>query len=282
MRTLILPLVLIVALAGCEEENPGVILDEGQVALLDSTYVTTDLPAAQEKTVVFEEFSGVKCSNCPLGNQATADLIDAHGERFVPIVYHTDFLGTPFSGDIDMRTEDGQRIEGLLESTNKPSASIDRRIFDVGRVSTTVNAWDARVDEQLSAATTVNVDLEKLSYEETDRLLRFRLTITYLTDVSSAQALTMGFTEDGLVAAQLDGSTVIPDYVHDHIFRSFITPYQGEPITEPTEEGRVIIQEFAVELDEAWDDQKLALFAFVHDTGTDLEVRQGRFIKIKD
>lgn len=279
-NSLLVAFMMVVFFAGCEEENPGVIIEEGNQALTDSTYVTSTLPSTPDRVVLFEEFTGVKCSNCPTGHAKTDELLSLYPDRFIPVVYHTDFLGTPFSGNPDFRTSEGQQIETLLNAANKPAAAVDRKAFDFGIASTTVNNWQSMVDEQVALDPAVDILLEKVALEE--RLFRFSITITYLESVSEVQSFTIGFYEDDLVAAQLDGSTRIDDYVHEHVFRDFLTPFQGEPISETTEQGRVIIKEFEVDLDAEWDINKLGLFAFVHNTGTNQQIRQAASIKVKD
>lgn len=69
------------ALASCEENIPtGLVLSQPFVSH-DSEYVTTIIPTAQAKNVLIEEFTGVRCSNCPNGaivlkNIQTANAID--------------------------------------------------------------------------------------------------------------------------------------------------------------------------------------------------------------
>ena len=44
----------------------------------DSTAMLGSIPAAQEKVVMLEDFSGVRCSNCPDGHAKSEELLAAH------------------------------------------------------------------------------------------------------------------------------------------------------------------------------------------------------------
>jgi len=67
-------ILLSVFFSQCKEIPPAVIVDPSQIALFDTTYVSpTAIPMAQ-KNVLMEEFSGVKCSNCPKGNAKSKRL----------------------------------------------------------------------------------------------------------------------------------------------------------------------------------------------------------------
>ena len=97
-------------LSACEEEGPFINFEEDQASLVDTSYLSsTPIPSA-DKNVLFEEFSGVRCSNCPSGNGATHTIYAAKGARFVPVTVHSDFLALPYGTDQDLRNEDANTI----------------------------------------------------------------------------------------------------------------------------------------------------------------------------
>lgn len=252
-------------LTSCKEDGPIILLEEAETPLVDTTYVVDNVPEAEQKVVLMEEFTGVRCTNCPIGHAKVAELYAAHGERFIAIGVHSNFLGAPYEGNEDFRTESANSLNNALGPVNgKPSAFIDRRVFPSNQTRDIINPdlWTGFVAQQLAATTPLNLDLEIVEINENERLVRYRTTLTY---TENAQAHNLGFaiTENNLIAAQLNAGTVIEDYNHQHVLRKYITPIMGIPLAIDLEMGRVIIKEFELEVPLEWNIDNLELIAFI-------------------
>lgn len=249
-------------ITSCKEVgDAGVVLEETQT-LLDTTYVVDQIPTAQEKAVFMEEFTGVRCNNCPDGHRRSEELHTQYGDRFVSMVVHTPFLGTPYEGNPNFTIADGEALDALFGPVGiKPSALIDRVQFNTSRVVRRLD-WDNVLNPQFAKSTPVNLLLEKVSYDETERRLVYRLTITY-TQAANGHSFGLAIAENKLVAAQLDGANVINDYEHNHVLRDYITAQVGEQLTQTLEPGRVIIKEFEYKIPTAWTYENLDLIAYV-------------------
>lgn len=280
MRFLFIVVFSTLALFSCQEEGPLIILQETPQPLVDTTYVLENVPPAQEKTVLLEEFTGVKCTNCPTGHQKVAELYVAHPNRFVAIAIHTNFLGSPYTGDVDLRTEVGEQMSAALGPINgKPSAFVDRKNFSTNPTRDIINTdlWLPFVNEQLALSTPVNMLLEEVSLNEDSRVLRYRITLTY-TEATQNHNLGFAITENNIIASQLNSGTIIPDYVHKHVLRDYLTPFIGFPLTETLESGRVIIKEFEFEIPLSWNLDNLELVAFIRQSND--EIVNAAYIKL--
>ncbi|MCD8529021.1 MAG: hypothetical protein LRY27_03465 [Chitinophagales bacterium] len=107
-------LLFIIAFSSCKEDGPFINFEDNQATLLDTTYISTTPIQAQNKNVLFEEFSGVRCSNCPSGNQTTHQIYLDKGARFIPVTCHSDFLAAPYDGNPDLRNADANEIANSL------------------------------------------------------------------------------------------------------------------------------------------------------------------------
>lgn len=270
---------IVLALPSCKEEGPIIILEEAEIPLVDTTYVVDNIPPAEQKVVLMEEFTGVRCTNCPLGHAKVAELYAAHGERFIAIGVHSNFLGMPYEGNEDFRTESANSLNNAMGPVNgKPSAFVDRKIFTGNQTRDIINPdlWTGFVAQQLASSTPLNIDLEIVDLNENERLVRYKTTLTY-TEEALAHNLGFVITENNLVAAQLNAGVVIQDYNHQHVLRSFLTSVIGTPLIVELEMGRVIIKEFEFEVPLEWNIDNLELIAFIRASND--EIVQAKMVK---
>ncbi len=229
--------------ASCKEQVPtGVILTQ-PFATKDTTYVTATVPAAQQKNVLVEEFTGVACVNCPTGAVQIKQLQKANPGRVVVIKVHDKLLANPVeTGDPDFRCVDANSIASSLGMLFKPSCGVDRLynnistpyVFDMSVVN-------GKVATQLAKPTNINIDIAK-KWNATLDTMQLANTFTFLNSTVDSFSYHISIVENDLEAAQdsLD-KIVLTNYIHDEVLRSSITPvYVGTPMpTDAKVAGRV-------------------------------------------
>lgn len=271
-------LVAITVLLSCKEKGPFINFEEDQETLVDTLYISTTPIPQVGKNVLFEEFSGVRCSNCPAGNQATHVIYADKGNRFVPVTVHSDFLGFPYENTQDLRTPEANEIASTLGPVGqKPSAFVSRMVIGGQRLQTLLAQWHSTVNNILAENAMVDINLEIVETNITERTLRYRVTLSYS---GSANNQNLGFflTESEIVATQLDGSNQIANYVHEFVLRKAITPVIGSPLPTQIEANTVIIKEFEIDLDNEgfdpnknWNIEHMHLVAFVRLSNDEIE-----------
>ena len=65
----------------------------------------------QNKKVVLEEFTGIKCSYCPDGHKRANELKAANEGNVFLVNIHSGGYATPGAGEPDMRTPEGDIID---------------------------------------------------------------------------------------------------------------------------------------------------------------------------
>lgn len=241
----------LVFFSSCEEEGPLIILEAGQEALTDTCYISSDPISATPKNVLFEEFSGVRCANCPAGNLEAHNIVVANPDRVIPVTIHSQFLANPYSGTPDLRNEDADLIANTLGPvTEKPSSFINRKVIMGRRLVGSLGSWSGLVDAELTLSAEVNLNLEIVAANEAERTIRYKVTISYPQDASSHN---LGFylTESEIIAKQLDGSVKIDDYEHEFVLRKSLGPIVGDPLVGcDLVANTVIVKEFSIDLDD--------------------------------
>ncbi len=260
--------------SSCEEIGPTI--DLTGKTTVDTTYVATQIEAPQQKNVLLEEFTGVKCINCPAGHELIENLKGQYGQRLLVVSAHSDFLASPYDGDPDLRNEDAEDLENLLGPLlAKPSAAIDRVLFS-GESSKLVltQKWASFVDQQINSTTPVNIHIET-SFKSNGRDLDAVVTIHYTEEESAENKLTVMLLEDNIVTLQLDHPGIDSNYVQNRVLRKILTSVNGLTITATREQGRVVVTSFQEEgLPSDWKENDMRVVALVHRSGSSVQVLQ--------
>ncbi|MBN3034010.1 MAG: Omp28-related outer membrane protein [Bacteroidales bacterium] len=200
-------------------------------------YVNTQ-PA--DKNVILEEFTGVKCPNCPQGHQIAQQIIQNNPGRVWVIGFHpyNSSYTQPYPNDPDFRRHhpDSLYMTPYCGTTRfMPSAFINRKIYGGERLQSRT-VWASYTTQHLGEPSPVNVGLAT-DYDSITKQLAITVEIYYTATMSDPNTLNLALTESGLIAQQSGGST---NYVHNHVFRETFTAQWGDPITESTAQGSFI------------------------------------------
>ena len=211
-------------------------------ALFSQTYVSTN---PQDKNVILEEFTGVRCPNCPQGHQVAQQILENNPGRVWAVAFHphNSNYTTPYSGDPDFRRHHPDSLYMIPycgSSRFMPSAYINRRIYGGERIQSRAS-WEGFTNEFLNEASPVNIGLAT-TYDEITKQLTILVEIYYTENVMDLNTLNVLFTESGMVAQQSGGSS---SYVHHHVFRETFTAQWGNQITESTTQGSFIQKSFS-------------------------------------
>lgn len=271
---LVLLTIVSAILSSCEEVGPPIDLTDDVV--IDTTYVADQVESPQVKNVILEEFTGVRCTNCPQGHELLDDLETQHGARFIAISNHSELLAAPYDDDQDLRVPDAQALEDFLGPISaKPSGSIDRKLFS-GEISLInfMQKWANYVNQQLSLTTPVNIHIET-DLNSSNRDLDIVVTLHYTQEVLEENKLTILLMEDSIITQQFDHGTLDSAYTQNRVLRDVITSTNGEAISTTKEAGRVVVKGFRLEnMPAIWNTEQLRVVALVHYGGTSKEVLQ--------
>lgn len=191
------------------------------------------------KNAIIEEFTGVRCPNCPPGHVIVANMQAANPGRVFVVGYHptNSSYTTPRNGtDPDFRRGylDAFYSSSYIGSRFMPGAMINRKTFGSERMVSR-GSWDANAQSVMTESSPMNVGLAS-SYNSSTGIVTVDVETYFTADVTDQLALYVHIMEDGLVADQ-SGSGGSPTYVHKHIFREALTGQWGDNITSSTNTG---------------------------------------------
>ncbi len=256
-----------------------------EVALLDTTYLTTTIEAPENKVIVLEEFTGVRCINCAPGHAEALSIKTSNPGRVITIAHHSHFLDDPYPYSYkNLTSDDAEEISNFIGPvSSKPTAAIDRKLF-TGESSKILDKvkWSNKVNDQLLLTSPVNIHLTSIfNALDTSAILTF--TAHFTQGVSDPLKFSIMLTESEIITAQLlPTMDVDTNYVHEEVLRDVITEIEGNSIgTATLEPGRVFVKQYRLKLNSDWNPDNMHIIAFIHKTGSIYEILQASEIPLK-
>lgn len=269
-------------LVSCEEIGPEIRLKDPEIniELIDTTYLVSTLPNPQLKNVLIEDFTGVRCVNCPKGHEQIELLQGEYPGRIVPVAMHSNFLADPYHDDQDLRSDAAQSLDQRLgPSIAKPTGAINR-VELAGEMLLFINQWAQACENEINKSSPLNIELSNQA-DNTDEVF-VKVKLIFLENVEEALSISVFLLESDIEVTQLTPDGEVEDYIHNHVLRKTLTPFNGQNLGQDVfEPGRVLEKEFELkEFDPVWNQENFEIVAFVHQAGGDLVVYQSAVIEL--
>lgn len=249
----------------CEEVGPAINFETETITPID-----TATNNETQRTILLEEFTGVRCANCPAGAELAQQLADESGDRVIIVSIHSSgAFALPYADQMDFRTPQGDKIENLLgKAAAYPSASINRKLFN-GELTpiVTSTSWSNYINKELAEEPVLDI---QLSTTLVNNQIEVFTDLKFLKEVATDIKLSVVILEDDIISPQNVNSVKIDDYVHQHVFRTMLTAFDGELIATGALSGDDISKTYQLnEIPAEWNTEKLSVVAFVHGNGTE-------------
>lgn len=231
----------------------------------DDRFIIEDKPVASPhavpKNLLIQEFTGVRCPNCPTGAQAIHNIQVSNPGKVIAVGLHAEGGGTqtrPWNSAQDFRTPEAQVLYSYYKPSGLPSA-----VFN-GVISGELPAqWATIADRYLLEEGKMTISLSS-DYIADNRKATVKYEITFTDNLSENLNLMVWLTEDGIIGRQSSGSETLRDYVHNHVLRkSFFSSDWGENLGTSFNNGDKIYGEISTTIDENWVAENCHVVAFV-------------------
>lgn len=251
-NSILLTSLFLFILTACEEVPP--FIDFSTAAKTkDTTYITTNIPAAQHKAVLIEDITGVQCNNCPKAAQKAKEILTQKTEDSVILIgvytTHLPNFTTPYDGFPDLTSMYSfQIVDALGAPTGLPSGYVDRAIISPQTVRfNSYTTWGNLVNTRLKLKTKVNIEMDKTL---TANVVTAKIKLTYTDNETSTHKFSLFLTEDNVESKQAmpDGAKPKDDYIHNHVLRYAFGISTGNPLNESLVAGRVFEKELSYEI----------------------------------
>ncbi len=216
-----------------------------------------EINVSGEKSVVIEEFTGVRCTNCPTAAQAISNLQNQYGENVIAVAIHapkySSFTEPHMDSKYDFRIPEADAIADLVEGEilGLPSAMFDRYDFDNGGLQghvVKVSQYSSALSERLQQPAKFLMSIDN-KYNKENRELTTIAHIRPLEDIEGEVYITFMLIENGIVDVQTDKHEIIEDYVHNHVLRDIysVNP-TGDRINQALKDNQPIVIKRSVKI----------------------------------
>lgn len=232
-----------------------------------------------ERVVLIEEFTGKGCTNCPKGTRELENLLSIYGDKLVVVSIHANFFANPQFfplGKYDLRTDEGEQLFNYLGPVfGYPSAVVNRRKLN-NDFQHGANVWAGLVAQESAIDPRVEFIISRI-YDEVSRQLYVLVEGRAKSEITNPVRISIMLAESGIIDAQDDAEAggIVEDYVHNHVLRDMLTPYDGQPLASSLSAGEEFQAEFTYSVPAEWDAGHCNIIAFVsmHASG-DISVLQ--------
>lgn len=255
----------VVELEGCQAAEPSQVADQG-------------------KQVLIEEFTGVRCVNCPAGSAEIENLLSKYGDQLIAVSIHAGSFSPPYPQSVyDFRTDAGTNLLSFLgEPFGYPTAVVNRKKFE-GEFDLQLSKaqWAGYIEKELQTPPLVKMYVSP-AYDENTGEVSVDVTLFPAAPFEGQElALTIMVLESGVIDYQETPNGLVADYEHKHIFRNTLTAYNGNLITEPMAAGEIYCKSFAGTINAEWVPGKcdiVALLSYVGDTKDVLQAAKSKLL----
>lgn len=237
-----------------------------------------------DRVVLIEEFTGVKCNNCPDAALEIKRLSSLYPGKLITMAIHASDFATP-SSDFpnDFRTTEGNEIYNDHNPTGfVPGGLMDRRDFStgLGGLVTLEQSWDTLIPKLVNQFPEVAIN-PVASYDDALREVSLDIILTALSDSVPQNLYISAFVvEDSIVAPQKMGdNSKNSTYVHNHVLRTSFEGTYGAAISSalPLDQD-VTIPTKKVTLDPSWDASHCSVIISVFNRQTQY-IYQSAYVK---
>lgn len=281
-KIIILSLLTIFIFASCDKIEKPYRIEEEVIDYVD----TPDFPALDIDHVIqkilIEEYTGHKCSNCPRGHKAIANMKTTMGDTLVVLAIHATKLSEPDSANFtddcnigytnDYRTEAGNNYAELFVTGGIPAAVFNRTEINGIYGQSAYGNWGDIANGIERKQPDLAIQIIPVFNKKQDTVYIFVKT-TLLNSMNTNMNLCVLLSESGIVSPQANITSsigTIPnicEYTHNHMLRENISPILGS-VLNISSAGESQLNVYALPVSSKWIISHCDIVAFVYDTDT--------------
>lgn len=215
------------------------------------------------KKVLLEDYTGVRCVNCPAAGELALQLQEIYPQVIVMGV-HAGMLSMPNGGYPDFRTTEGTEWWNFFGFDANPIGTVNRTLSGTGRYGLNPSDWATFIVDETGKDPVIALQIEN-AYNAESRDLNVKVSGKIMRDQTDDLNLVVCLMEDGITGLQQTPSGVNTEYVHRHVFRGTLDGLAwGSSIgSSPFAEGFTFEKTYNYTLPEGFDANRCAVVAYV-------------------
>ena len=238
----------VLALASCDKiKDSGRLIDQGVMEV------------KSERCVLLEDYTGVRCVNCPDAAAEIKVLQAAFGKNLVAVGMYPmapSSLTLPYPGDMDLRTEEAQAYADAYQIAQYPQGMVNRKSV------LNFQAWGGAIQEILNDSASDYLNL-LASVQLSGTNMQVNINGNFKQDYPEDGEINViaMIVEDNINARQQKHDGIDKDYIHSHVLRSVISDdvWGDKVLDSKPAEGDEFTKQYTAVLNAEWKSQDLAL-----------------------
>ena len=219
------------------------------------------------KCVLLEDYTGVRCNNCPAAGEIALNIQKQYGHSVVVLGVHSGFLSMPIGGYPDFTTTEGAAWYNFFGFDSNPIGTVNRKL-NGGVYAFPSTEWTDAVASTLQEEATVAM-ASNVEYDDATRNLKVDVISKALVELPDTYSLAVCIMEDSIVGKQLLPSGNDDNFVHRHVFRGSINGTWGEDINSAAiAADEEIKKSYSITLNEAFNADQCYIIAYVANSDT--------------
>lgn len=224
------------------------------------------------RSVLLEDYTGMKCQNCPEAAEVAKTLEGLYMNQVFVIAVHAGYFANPDSNNPtspfysqDFRNATSQTWMSTFKVVTNPLGLVNRAYYN-STTQLTVQAaeWPNAVAAQVKLPKAAVMSMHNgITIAKGDTTLTTSVQLRFLQKLEGKYNLCVCITEDSIVGVQQVGSTIKHDYVFNDLLRGAINGYFGEQITAANDTVTVIKKDYTQKLSGKWNADNLNVVAFI-------------------
>lgn len=239
-----------------------------------------DIVVSGDRIVLLEDYTGVKCVNCPDAAVIAHELLESYPKNLVVLSVHAGYLATPFPGEPDYRTEAGTNWYETFGFSANPIGTVNRTKVNNGYGYNSI-AWGAKIAEEINKTPEIQFSIEP-TYDESTRKLDILIKGEFTQEITGDFYIFAGIMEDSIQGKQVTSQGLSDQYWHCHMFRQPLNGNWGESLfvgmTDPSQQFQ---KSFSTTIDSTYNADQCYVVSYVYNNAQDKVILQAGQAKIK-
>ncbi|MDR0763367.1 MAG: Omp28 family outer membrane lipoprotein [Bacteroidales bacterium] len=244
-----------------------------------------ELPAWQGQYVLLEDFTGVRCVNCPAAAEQIEILKTVFGDKLIVVGLHPEItaLNRPLNpspdtngNNPDLRNAQAEEFRSYYNIESLPTGIVMQKNNLLGKdefYSQIVQYYARKAIANLNVSTSLT----------TDSTVNITANITFIDNYSGTgnTHLSLMIIEDSIIVAQITPEGTDRNYRQNHVLRGMATPVWGDQITGSTAaKNSTFNHSNSITLNKEWRRNYLYIVAILFDNETKevIQVSQTKII----
>lgn len=227
----------------------------------DDRYIPVERPKVERKVLV-QEFTGIRCINCPDAAALMHSLQESYPSVIVVGIHPADHPFSQAISKFSLATETGKEYFSFYNGNELPAA-----VVNSGSLNSNYNQWSSVALTELAKEAKLDIDVTP-DYEANERNLIVDYKVKFNTMYSGDLSVLVWVIENDIIGPQQTTSGREKEYNHSHVFRATLNGTWGDAIGSSFTTDQEVTGRCEILIPDDWKIENCQVVAFAFRKGS--------------